>query len=119
MMHLPNFLLYMRKMFSKYIGIDAFGNQYYESRGTKGSAGRRFVIYSGIAEPSKVPPEWHLWLHYTVDSPLSGGADPAYVKVHKPNLTGTRNAYYPDGHFLGKNLRPKAAGDYKSWVPDE
>ena len=57
--------------------------------------------------------------YFVFDSPFSGDANPAYVKVYKPNLTGTRNAYYPDGHFLGKNLRPKATGDYESWMPDE
>ncbi len=28
---------------------------------------RRWVIYSGDAEASKVPPGWNGWLHHTVD----------------------------------------------------
>ena len=30
---------------------------------------RRWVIYNGYAEASKVPPDWHGWLHYTFDEP--------------------------------------------------
>ena len=30
---------------------------------------RRWVTYTDFAEASKVPAEWHGWLHYTVDEP--------------------------------------------------
>ena len=29
---------------------------------------RRWVVYKDLAEASKVPPEWHGWLHNTVDT---------------------------------------------------
>ena len=50
------------KLTSKKIGIDEFGNQYYLSKTNK-----RFIIYNGIAEPTKIPPEWHVWIHYLTD----------------------------------------------------
>src|ERR1700674_4793473 len=43
------------------VGEDAFGNRYYQ---TKGGI-RRWVIYSGTVEASRVPPDWHGWLHHT------------------------------------------------------
>ena len=48
-----------------------FGNRYYVQRKGVGPLGvpRRWVIYRNLAEASQVPPEWHGWLHYTVDTP--------------------------------------------------
>ena len=55
-------------LFSKKIGSDQFGNQYYLSRFKNASGhNKRIVIYKGLNEPSKVPPKWHAWLHYMVD----------------------------------------------------
>ncbi len=53
------------------IGEDGFGNKYYEDKTGVGPAGkaRRWVIYVGDAEASKVPPEWYGWLHYILDEP--------------------------------------------------
>jgi NADH:ubiquinone oxidoreductase subunit len=47
------------------VGEDGFGNVYYQTKDGK----RRWVIYPGQSEASLVPPEWHGWLHYTVDVP--------------------------------------------------
>src|SRR3979490_2098821 len=47
------------------VGEDAFGNRYYQ---TKGGV-RRWVIYSGTVEASRVPPDWHGWLHHTFENP--------------------------------------------------
>jgi NADH:ubiquinone oxidoreductase subunit len=57
------------------VGSDQYGNRYYRLKGDKptGRGGgrfareRRWVIYKGAPEGSKVPPEWHAWLHHTVD----------------------------------------------------
>ncbi|KAF0145048.1 MAG: NADH dehydrogenase, partial [Rhodospirillaceae bacterium] len=54
------------------VGTDAYGNRYY--RGplrVPGGRERRWILYKGRPEASKVPPEWHAWLHYTVDAPLT------------------------------------------------
>ena len=76
-------------------------------------------IYKGIDDGSKVPAEWHAWLHYTVDQPLSEKPQDRYdwQKDHLPNLTGTKHAYKPQGHDLAGGKRSKATGDYDSWSP--
>jgi len=55
---------------SNYIGTDEYGNRYFEERkpSTEGRH-RRYVMYNGLAEPSKVPADWHGWLHHTLDTP--------------------------------------------------
>ena len=46
--------------FGKLIGSDSSGNKYYESK-----AGKRWVIYSGEIDASKIPNEWYSWIHFT------------------------------------------------------
>src|SRR5271156_754863 len=55
-----------------FIGEDDTGNRYYEAKDNRDSYDarkRRWVIYNGYAEASKVPPDWHGWLHYTLEEP--------------------------------------------------
>jgi NADH:ubiquinone oxidoreductase subunit len=110
--------LYTKK-YGRLIGEDEQGNTYYEDKRGLGPAGkpRRWVIYVGYAEASKVPPEWYGWLHYMTDMPPE---DEAYhvrpwQKPHSENLTGTSGAYHPSGSLLGEMRRPKADGDYQPW----
>ena len=51
--------------FGTRVGEDGFGNIYFQTKDGK----RRWVIYRDLSEASLVPPEWHGWLHYTVDVP--------------------------------------------------
>ena len=102
----------------EFVGEDRYGNKYYtEKTPGKGRRQKRWVIYKGIDDGSKVPAEWHAWLHYTVDQPLSEKAEDRYdwQKDHLPNLTGTKHAYKPQGHDLAGGKRSKATGDYESW----
>src|SRR5262245_10241994 len=47
-----------------YVGSDSFGNRYYRGRPIgRRKRERRWVIYAGEVEASRVPPEWHGWLH--------------------------------------------------------
>src|SRR5271154_4506743 len=80
---------------------------------------RRWVIYNGVAEASRVPPSWHGWLHHTVDVPPTQDktAPHPWEKPHRPNLTGTPWAHRPSGSTLAQGRRPKATGDYKAWTP--
>lgn len=96
------------KLFNKKIGSDIFGNSYYENK-----QGKRFVVYKGIAEPSKIPAEWHSWIHYSTDiAPVNINTDRySWQKVHLPNLTGTKNAYSPKQH------KGKIENKYQSWAP--
>ena len=43
---------------------DEFGNRYYQNK----DGSRRWVIYNGTVEASRVPPDWHGWLHHTLPS---------------------------------------------------
>jgi NADH:ubiquinone oxidoreductase subunit len=111
--------------YGEFVGDDEFGNRYYRQRGRKIDSGfgfeRRWVIYNGIAEPSRVPPSWHGWLHHTVDVPPTEEkyTPREWQKPHLPNLTGTPNAYRPPGSTLKSGHRPPATGDYKAWKPGE
>lgn len=102
------------------VGRDAFGNRYFVERKTPRQGRRkRWVIYKGIAEPSKVPAEWHGWLHYTTDELPDSRKAPHYTwqKPHLPNLTGTQGAYLPPGHALKGAQRSPATADYEPWKP--
>jgi len=108
------------------VGSDQFGNRYYREKGggkvhpDSLRKERRWVIYHGEVEASRVPAEWHGWLHHTTqDLPPEGGpAKRPWQKEHLPNLTGTAAAYRPPGHTLQGSRRDKATGDYEPWVPD-
>ncbi|KAA5607431.1 NADH:ubiquinone oxidoreductase subunit NDUFA12 [Roseospira marina] len=99
------------------VGNDRFGNTYFEERRPpKGRRVKRWVLYKGIAEPSKVPPEWNAWLHHTVDAPLAA-PDRPWIKEHVPNLSGTPAAYVPTGDERRGGTRRAASGDYEAWTP--
>jgi NADH:ubiquinone oxidoreductase subunit len=101
------------------VGSDAEGNVYYEERRPRRNLRiRRWVAYAGEPEASKVPPEWHAWLHYTVDAPLPSGARRPWQKPHIPNSTGTAQSYRPPGHDYQGGRRAPATGDYEAWTPE-
>ena len=103
------------------VGKDEFGNKYYRGKGRKlQGRERRWVMYKGRAEASKVPPEWHAWLHHTVDEPLveQAAMSKSWQQPHLPNLTGTKSAYRPEGHDSKGGQRAKATGDYEAWTPE-
>lgn len=100
------------------VGRDASGNVYYEERRhPAGGRARRWVAYAGDAEASKVPPEWHGWLHYMTETPITAPARP-WQKPHHANLTGTPASYRPAGHDYEGGRRAAATGDYEAWTPD-
>ena len=111
----------------EYVGSDEFGNRYYRERpgrqlrpgGGRASRERRWVLYRGEPEASKVPPEWHAWLHHTVgELPDPARRKYAWEKPHLPNLTGTPRAYRPPGSVLKGGHRAPATGDYEPWQPE-
>jgi NADH:ubiquinone oxidoreductase subunit len=105
----------------EFVGSDGQGNRYYqEKKVVPGRRRRRWVMYNGEVEASRVPPEWHIWLHYTTDTlpPAGGPPRKSWEKPHQPNLTGTADAYRPAGHTLSGGRRAKATGDYEPWTPN-
>jgi NADH:ubiquinone oxidoreductase subunit len=107
------------RLHGELVGTDSFGNRYYIDRRTKGQKReRRWVMYKGEPEASKVTPEWHAWLHGSAAVPPSGEQKPrVWQKPYEPNLTGTDLAYRPPGHVLMGGKRAKATGDYEPWTP--
>ncbi len=96
------------------VGTDQFGNRYYLSRYKKDYLGNksRYVVYNGAAEPSKVPPMWHAWLHHLSDKVVES-QNYSWQKAHIPNLTGTKLAYVP----AKSGVRPSVSADYTPWFP--
>ena len=45
--------------FGKFKGKDYFGNKYYQSK-----SGKRWIIYNGEVDATKIPNEWYSWMHY-------------------------------------------------------
>ena len=101
------------------VGTDAEGNRYFEDK--KLIAGRRrkrWVLYNGEVEASRVPPDWHGWLHHTTDAtpPRGGLPRQSWQKDHVRNLSGTDAAYRPPGHSSSVGgEKPKAP--YEAWRP--
>lgn len=106
------------KLFYTQVGVDHLGNKYYISK-CKDVRGvyRRSVWYNGTPEPSKVPPVWHAWLHYTTDEVPESYKAYSWQIDHVPNFTGTQYAYRPKGHICNGGKRDKATGDYEAWNP--
>jgi NADH:ubiquinone oxidoreductase subunit len=113
------------RRFGELVGTDEGGNQYYRTKGgqidpTLGFE-RRWVIYNGYAEATRIPPAWHGWIHHTVDTPPTeiDYKQREWEKPHRPNMTGTPGAYRPSGSTLAAGRRPKATGDYQPWTPGQ
>ena len=108
------------------VGTDPFGNRYYRMRprgplqrgGGRFSRERRWVLYRGEPEATKVPPEWHAWLHHTVDEIPGARSRYPWEREHQPNMTGTARAYHPRGSVLRGGHRAPATGDYEPWTPE-
>ena len=100
----------------KHVGEDKYGNRYYQTVDGK----RRWVLYNGTVEASRVPPDWHGWLHHTFkDAPtIAPFVAKPWEKEHTPNLSGTPDAYRPEGSLTKSGRRPHATGDYEAWKPE-
>ena len=112
--------LLMLKLTAREVGGDEHGNRYFEERKARpGKPPRRYVRYNGIPEASKVPADWHGWLHHTEGSPPPSGGYKRHEwqAEHMPNLTGTKFAHRPEGHVLKSGKRQAATGDYEPWTP--
>lgn len=103
------------------VGEDIFGNRYFRAKKAEGNFQRRWVIYDGANDASRVPPEWHGWLHHSYDEiPESHLPQPRiWEKAPTGNLTGTAQAYRPAGALESGGSRAAATGDYEPWNPAE
>lgn len=96
------------------VGEDEQGNAYYRNRDDS----RRWVIYAGEPVASKVPADWHGWLHRTFDDNPAEHPLPhkAWEKPHLDNLSGTAAAYVPAGSI--QRAHPADRRDYEAWQPE-
>ena len=99
------------------VGRDDKGNVYYASAGKNA---RRWVIYNGNNDGSRVPPEWQAWLRATIADLPEKAMPPrrSFQKPAEPNLTGTLAAFRPDGALGSGRIRPASTGDYQPWIPE-
>ncbi len=96
------------------VGEDVQGNLYYRNADDS----RRWVIFKGEVDGSRISPDWHGWIHRTWDEPPSDTPLPRkeWQKPHLPNMTGTAAAYAPAGSLRRSDPAPRA--DYEAWTPD-
>lgn len=101
-------------LYGQKVGEDGQGNVFYQSKDGK----RRWVIYNGESEASRVDVDWHGWLHHTFAEPPTSQPlqHKPWEKPHVPNLTGTSGAYYPPGSL--RNAEPLPRNDYDAWQPE-
>jgi len=103
------------------VGTDAQGNRYFRARKrSPDGRERRWVLYNGANDASRVPAEWHGWLHGTFDGVPESYLPPARIFEvdYTPNATGTATAYRPQGALEQGGKRARATGDYEAWSPD-
>ncbi|MCB1404941.1 MAG: NADH:ubiquinone oxidoreductase subunit NDUFA12 [Rhodobacteraceae bacterium] len=96
------------------VGEDAQGNVFYQT----GNGARRWVIYNGEVEASRISPDWHGWLHHTFKEPPTKRplSHKTWEKPHLENQTGTAAAYLPAGSL--RRVNPVERRDYEAWQPE-
>ncbi len=90
----------------KFVGEDSRGNKYYENK-----AGRRWVIYNGEIDATKITDDWYSWIHHTKNKieNLHQLKKYNWQKKHMPNNTGTDQSYHPNKE--NNEIKKK----YKTW----
>jgi NADH:ubiquinone oxidoreductase subunit len=121
-------LLWSSRAGGEHVGTDAQGNKYYRVAKKTGEVPtgsyiqreRRWVIYNGPNDASRVPPEWHGWLHGAFEDVPESHLPPAKIWEvdYTPNATGTAAAYLPQGALARGGKRAAADGDYEAWDPE-
>ena len=96
------------------VGEDSQGNVFYTDK----AGARRWVIFNGEVEASRISPDWHGWLHHTFQEPPSKApfTHKSWEKPHVENLTGTALAYAPPGSI--RRPQPAERTDYEAWQPE-
>lgn len=109
-----NTKLYTRRKGIK-VGEDAQGNVYYHNADDS----KRWVMFNGEVEASRIGAEWHGWLHRTFDEIPSIKPLPKkdWEIAHQENLTGTAMAYAPAGS-IRRAKAPSERRDYEAWSPE-
>ena len=96
------------------VGEDAQGNRFYQNK----DSSKRWVLFNGEAEASRIAPDWRCWLSHTYENAPNNEplAHKPWEQPHKPNLTGTPLAYVPPGSI--RRPDPVERKDYEAWAPE-
>ena len=95
-------------LFGIQVGIDEDKNVYFQNKKDT----KRWVIYSGVIESTKINPEWNNWLRFTSSSVPTFDQKYKWQKEHTPNQTGTENAYNPEQYQSEPSTKDPG---YKKW----
>ncbi|KAL4928682.1 complex I NDUFA12 subunit family protein [Aspergillus undulatus] len=97
------------------IGVDRYGNKYYENMEEELPLRTRWVDYKQVEyDPSQIEPGWHAWISYMVDTPptqdklMELGKRNWELQEHRPTLTLSRAAFK-----TYSTVKPK----YSAWTP--
>ena len=115
-----------------FVGQDQLGNKYYTNVAANASvntsasnhrstaAVKRWVLYNGEIEASRIAPDWHAWLHYLTILPPSEKPLPknSWQLPHQANMTGTKQAYHPRRQSSDNNPSNLTLKHYEPWQPD-
>ena len=93
-------------LYGKFVGKDSFGNKYYQSRN-----GKRWVIYFGEIDASKIPVEWYSWIHFTPNK-IEKKHDLEKYNIQK---TQQQNQTDKKSDFYSNKKKKKQKKKYKSW----
>lgn len=89
-------------------GTDNFGNTYFQHKNP--NVLKRWVVYNGICDPSKIPANWHVWLHSN-----NKPAPTENLNKWKPNTTLT------SANFKGSKsiatIEPNSSITHLKWLP--
>ena len=89
------------------VGEDDAGNVFFKDKHDN----RRWVIYNGEIEATKIPVDWYSWIHSIKNKIEENHELKKYEwqKKHLPNQTGTEKAYNPQKNHDANKKK------YKSW----
>ncbi len=91
------------KFFATKVGEDEYGNEFFELK-TTDYLGRkkRYCLYRGVVEASKISPEWHPFMHYQIEARDVKSTYKQYKwqKPFVPDTTLSSNKYLPKSHLL-------------------
>ena len=112
------------------VGVDEFGNRYYEDFNNLGKNQRRWVEYADTGklfptQVKKISPAWHGWVHYMYDDPPKeeNFVNPYYRQKRTPifKTDHPELSYINQGHLLnnekGSNEVEGRARMYSAWEP--
>ncbi len=109
-----NTMLYTRRKGVK-VGEDATGNVYYRNADDS----KRWVMFNGEVEASRIDADWHGWLHHTFKDVPSEKTLPHKEcgKPHPENLPAPGAADAPAASIRAAGA-PEDRRDYEAWSPE-